>query len=318
MNEFSFIDSIKQKYYKQSSLVKGVGDDAAVFRTSGDLVTAVDTFVEDVHFSKETMEPIHIGYRLLAANLSDLAAMGAEPAFYMVSIVIPQKWRSDEVTALFDGMKELGNRYRMDLIGGDTVSGSVLTMTSTIFGFTKKDGARYRSDARPGDVVFITGTLGDSQAGYHILTQPGGYAHENYFIQRHRLPEPRVAFSRQLHIPRVALNDISDGIGSEAHEMAVASKVSITLMDESIPTSAGYSQFPAKLQEQWKYFGGEDFELVGTVPPDHWETVQRAAEQTKTKVTKIGHVSSDDPGSVFVVKDGTKVKLPPAGYTHLK
>jgi thiamine-monophosphate kinase len=318
MDEFSFIDSIKQTYYKQPSLIKGIGDDAAVFRPSEDIVTAVDTFVEHVHFAKETMAPVHIGYRLLAANLSDLAAMGAVPAYYMVSIVIPPKWQPEEVTELFRGMKELAGRYRMDLIGGDTVSGKELAITLTIFGFTKKNRARYRSDAEPGDVVFATGTLGDSQAGYYVLTHPGDYLHEEYFIKRHRLPEPRVDFSRQLDFPRVALNDISDGIGSEAHEIAAASDVSITLLDECIPTSAGYSQFPADLQAKWKYFGGEDFELIGTISPDHWEDVQRAAERTNTQVTKIGYVSSEDPGSVFVVKQGTKMKLSKAGYTHLK
>src|SRR5690625_2905826 len=127
MDEFSFINSIQQHTYKQSSVLKGIGDDAAVFRqTAKDVVTAVDTFVEDVHFSRKTMNSFHIGYRALAANISDLAAMGALPAFYLVSIVIPTTWSMREINQIFSGMKELASTYQLDLIGGDTVSGKEL------------------------------------------------------------------------------------------------------------------------------------------------------------------------------------------------
>src|SRR5699024_2746982 len=124
MDEFSFIDSIKQHTYKQASLLKGIGDDAAVFRQmSQDIVTATDTMVEDIHFSRKTMEPFQIGYRALAVNLSDLAAMAAQPAFYLVSVVIPPHWRTEEVKEIFNGMQKMASCYHMDLIGGDTVSG---------------------------------------------------------------------------------------------------------------------------------------------------------------------------------------------------
>src|SRR5690625_4812517 len=132
MDEFSFINSIKQNHYRQSTIVKGIGDDGAIFRqTSQDIVTAVDTFVEDIHFSKKTVPPAFIGYRALAANISDLAAMCATPAFYLVSIVIPDTWSKDNIMEIFTGMKELANIYQMDLIGGDTVSGKELTISIT-------------------------------------------------------------------------------------------------------------------------------------------------------------------------------------------
>ena len=115
VDEFSFIDAIKPSYYKQSTLIKGIGDDAAVIRSSAnDLVTAVDIFVEGVHFKRETMNAFHIGYRALAANLSDLAAMGADPAFYLVGIVIPKSWSDSELKEIFQGMKELADFYQMD------------------------------------------------------------------------------------------------------------------------------------------------------------------------------------------------------------
>src|SRR5699024_10384081 len=146
MDEFSFIDSIKQYTYKQSSLKKGIGDDAAVFRQpSEDIVTAVDTFVEGVHFSRKTMDSFHVGYRALAANISDLAAMGAAPAFYLVSIVIPKTWPIEEIEQIFFGMKDLAGIYKLDLVGGDTVSGKELTISITVIGYVDRNKARYRS-----------------------------------------------------------------------------------------------------------------------------------------------------------------------------
>src|SRR5690625_1342534 len=226
MDEFSFIDSIKQPFYKQSTLMKGIGDDAAVFRPgANDVVTAVDTFVEGIHFAKKTMPPFYIGYRSLAANISDLAAMGATPAFYLVSITIPKTWQKEQLPEIFNGMSSLSHTYKMDLIGGDTVSGKELVISITVIGYVKKGKVRYRSLAKPDDIVFVTGTVGDSQAGFYILMNQGKYINKDYFIKRHQMPKPRIDFVQQLsHLNRISLNDISDGIASEASEIARESK----------------------------------------------------------------------------------------------
>ncbi|AIF42397.1 thiamine-phosphate kinase [Virgibacillus sp. SK37] len=321
MDEFSFIDSIKQRSYKQSSLLKGIGDDAAVFRqTSEDIVTAVDTFVEGIHFSRDTMQAFHIGYRALAANISDLAAMGATPAFYLTSLVKPESWHVQEVEGIFIGMKELANSYGMDLIGGDTVSGKQLTISITVIGYVPGGKARYRSVAQKDDIVFVTGTLGDSRAGLHLLTENNSYEHTEFFIQRHRTPTPRVEFAKSLSkLSRIALNDISDGIANEAAEIAEASNVGILLYDESIPISPFYTQFSLKQQQEWKYFGGEDFELMGTVSAQEWPFVVQAAENTHTKISEIGIVTERSENSnVFMMKNNKKQRLNKCGYTHFK
>jgi len=320
MDEFSFIDMIKQNVYKQSSLIKGIGDDAAVFRSPFDIVTAVDTFVENVHFSRQTMAPFHVGYRALAANISDLAAMGAIPAFYLVSIVIPSKWEQGELLEIFSGMKRLADYYKMDLIGGDTVSGNELTLSITVIGYAQKNKARYRTSAQPGDIVFVTGTLGDSQAGFHLLTESDHeYLHVDYFVKRHRMPEPRVAFATGLaNLSRVALNDISDGIASESNEIAQASHVSIMIEEEKLPVSRHYNQFPEGLQHQWKLYGGEDFELLGTVKEANWSEIERIAERTNTKVTKIGMVLTEEKnGSVWLKQNDKYNLMEKKGYNHL-
>ncbi|WP_373895189.1 thiamine-phosphate kinase [Virgibacillus sp. CBA3643] len=319
MDEFSFIDSIKQQFYRQPTLMKGVGDDAAVFRQPAqDIAISVDTFVDGVHFTKNTMDAFHVGYRALAANISDLAAMGAAPAFYLVSIVIPTSWSETELAQIFTGMKELASIYKMDLIGGDTVSGNELTLSVTVIGYADKKKARYRSEAQAGDVVFVTGTLGDARAGYHILTSEGDYTDADYFIKRHRLPSPRVEFAKRLNkLSRITLNDISDGLASEAAEIAQASQVNLTLHDELIPTSKPYKQFPEGLQHKWKLYGGEDFELLGAVSSSDWEKVRKMADETNTKITKIGYATVDaDYGGVFLTQHNTRERIYKRGYTH--
>lgn len=321
MDEFSFIDSITQHSYKQKTLLKGIGDDAAVFRQQKkDIVTAVDTFVEGVHFTRDTMVPFHIGNRALAANLSDLAAMGAIPAFYLVSIVIPKNWTEEALQQIFSGMKALAADHHVDLIGGDTVSGAVLSVAVTVIGYVEQGRARYRDAARAGDIVFVTGTLGDAQAGLHILTHKAEYRDADYFIERHRMPTPRLNFASQLSgLSRMALNDISDGIANEAAEIATASKVNMVIQDELVPVSAAYNQFSKSQQHEWKYFGGEDFELLGAIPEADWQIVKDIAVQTNTKVTKIGYIPSDkNDGNVFLIKNNYYQRLEKMGYSHLK
>ncbi|MBN6205194.1 thiamine-phosphate kinase [Ralstonia pickettii] len=320
MDEFSLIRKIKQNHYQQSSLVKGIGDDAAVLReTNNDLVVTVDTFVEGVHFTTETMDAFHIGYRGLAANFSDMAAMGATPLYYLVSIVVPRGWEEDSISDIFIGMRQLAVQHDTDLIGGDTVSGKELVLSITVIGKVEKNAARYRSDAKTGDIVFVTGTLGDASAGLHLLQQKINMNDKDYFINRHRAPVPRIEIARGLtHLKRVALNDVSDGIASEAHEIAEASQVSIILKDKNIPVHPSFTQFSPDLQTKWKYFGGEDFELLGTVSQIDWPNVQKTAKALNLKISEIGYVTHKEMDYVYLKKDGVLKPLTKAGYTHLK
>ncbi len=322
MDEFKFINSIKQKHYKQSSMKKGIGDDAAVFRQPYlDTVTAVDTFVENIHFSRETMSPFHVGYRLLAANISDMAAMGALPAYYMISIVVPAHWSEEELQDIYKGMQKIASSYNMDLIGGDTVSGKELVISVTIIGFVEQNKARYRSAMQENDILFVTGTLGDASAGLKLLLdQNKEITKDNdYLINRHRMPAPRVAFARELQsLNRVALNDVSDGISSEANELAEASNLTVYIDFDQLPMHKALQQFHPEHREEFMLAGGEDFELIGSVSIDDWEKVKEAAEKTDTKVKQIGYVTSKRAtnGTVFLTKDKKVVRLYKNGYTH--
>lgn len=319
MDEFQLIEKIKQKTYKQSALIKGIGDDAAVIREStDDIVIAKDTFVEGIHFNEKTMAPDHVGYRIVAANISDLAAMGAIPLFYLVSIVIPNHYENNYVLSIYDGMKDIASIYNMDLIGGDTVSGNELVITVTVMGKVAKNKARYRHTAQLNDIVFVTGKLGDSAAGLHLLLNDKNVENDHYFINRHQMPQPRVQFVQGLQeIETVTLNDVSDGIASESHEIAKASDKSIVLLDYNIPIHNSLKQFSSEQQTKWKYFGGEDFEIIGTVPRSDWPLVQQCAVNEKIKVTEIGYVTELKDYFVYI-KDKNIKPLRNKGYTHLK
>lgn len=326
MDEFSFIDNIKPNTYRQNKLIKGIGDDAAIFRMGNeDTVIAVDTFVEGVHFTKETMEPWQIGYRLMAANLSDLAAMGAAPLFYLASVVIPDELPDADVLQIFSGMKKLADVYGVDLIGGDTTSGGLLTLSLTIIGSVPVGKARLRSDARPGDVVFVTGTLGDAGAGLDLLLNniPVNCpeAEKRKLIKRHQLPTPRVEFALKLReIGRVALNDISDGLANELNEIAASSNVLIEIDDALVPVSKALSHFPKDRLDYYKYFAGEDFELVGTVAKSDFPKVEEIAAEAGVRVTEIGFVSynKERNGKVLLRKNGVLKTLRKKGYVHRK
>lgn len=320
LDEFQFINKIKQQTYKQPSLVKGIGDDAAVFQAhQSNTVIATDTFVENIHFTSKTMTLFHVGYRALAANLSDLAAMNATPTYYLVSIVIPDHYTKDNVAMVYDGLEKLASVYKMDLIGGDTVSGDQFVLSVTVIGTANKQKIRYRHTAKNNDVVFVTGTLGDSRAGLHLLMNDLNPSFADYFIKRHRMPEPRIEFSQMLSdINRVTLNDVSDGIASEAAEIAEASDKTIVFYDEYIPVHYYLHEFTQEQQANWKFFGGEDFELLGTVSKDDWPLVQKYAQKTNIQVTEIGYVTHLKDHLVYVQQEEKLEPLQKRGYTHLK
>lgn len=323
MDEFQFIQSVTPKFYRQPNVMKGIGDDAAIIRNQHeDTILTVDTMVDMIHFSLKTTKPYHIGYRALAANISDIAAMGGKPTSFLVSIVIPDDWQDQQLNEIYQGMKDLAKNFQMDLIGGDTVSGKQLTLTITVIGSVPQGRARYRSQAKQGDIVFVTGTLGDSACGLHILLHGNENEHDNYeyFIKRHQMPMPRVDFIQACQgITRMALNDISDGIANEANEIALASNQLIELDYNKIPCQSDLYHFSEADRSKWILSGGEDFELIGTIPANEWDILRKVAKETNTKISQIGVVKNNPEknGSVWIYQHDRYAKLNKSGYTHL-
>ncbi|HHY71881.1 MAG TPA: thiamine-phosphate kinase [Bacillus bacterium] len=324
-DEFSFINSITPKKYKQEHLITGIGDDAALFSGNSDVeeIVCMDTMIEQVHFTRETMKPFHIGYKVLASNISDIAAMGGIPNFYLVSIAIPESWSPAELLEIYNGMKTLANRYEMDLIGGDTVSSKhSLVITVTVIGRVPRGKHLLRKNAKANDLVFVTGCLGDSAAGLQLLLKYGvNYnftKEEQALIEKHQLPEPRIEIGQILaNYPRVALNDVSDGIASELNEIATASNVTIVVEADKLPRSEYIQNFSQAEQLHWMLNGGEDYELVGTVTEGSWHEIEKQCKMKNYKITKIGYVK-EGPAQVFIKQEGQCSLLQKRGFNHFK
>lgn len=324
-DEFSFINSITPKKYKQPHLVAGIGDDAALYSGNNDVeeIVCMDTMIEEVHFNRQTMKPFHIGYKALASNISDIAAMGGVPNFYLVSIAIPKHWPDTELLEIYKGMEALADRYQMDLIGGDTVSSKhSLVITVTVIGRVLKGRHLLRKNAKANDIVFATGSLGDSMAGLELLLKSGVdfnfSKNEQALVTRHQLPEPRVEIGQILaKFPRVALNDVSDGIASELNEIASASDVTIVIEAEKLPKSSQITSFSEDQQLHWMLNGGEDYELVGTVSEEDWIEIKKECEQKNYSITKIGYVTNG-PAKVLIKQGDQMNLLQKLGFNHFK
>ncbi len=324
-DEFSFIRSIMPKQQHQSTLIQGIGDDAALFHHERDYETVVciDTLVEDIHFSQATLTAYQIGYKALAVNLSDLAAMGAIPSYYLVSLAVPRnKWKETELHELFRGMSELSDTHKMDLIGGDTVSSNdALVITITAIGIVEKGRHLLRSNAIAGDLVFVTGTLGGSSAGLSLLLEKGlDYAYceqEKLLIRQHQQPVPQIPAGRILAKLdcHVALNDVSDGTASEGYELAEASGKKVIIEYDKLPRHPSLQLFAENEIEQFLLYGGEDFQLIGCLPPSRWDEVKTQFSEAKLSITQIGSVQDGDMG-IYLNKNGTIEKLEKRGFNH--
>jgi thiamine-monophosphate kinase len=322
-DEFGFIQKIQPKGLRQPSVLKGIGDDAALFEgnSSVDEIVCMDTMMEEIHFSRRTMSAFAIGYRALASNLSDIAAMGGIPTFYLVSIAVPVSWSENELIEVYKGMEFLATRYEIDLIGGDTVSSKQgLVITITALGRIEKGRHLLRSNAMEGDVVFVTGTIGDASAGLALLLERGwedkwNKQHDQFLVERHQLPTPRIDIGRQLATyQRVALNDVSDGLASEANEIAEASAISLFIDIDALPKSEALKRYPQEEQIYYMLYGGEDYELLGTMPLDDWLDFKQKSDSAGLPITKIGQVESG--AGVYINKNGARSTIRKKGYNH--
>lgn len=326
-SEFFFIRSIMPKRQFHKDVMQGIGDDAALLRVDDnyEYVVACDMLIEDVHFKKTTLSPYDIGYKSLAANLSDLAAMGALPKFYFVSIAIPKMgWTVSEIQEIYRGMNELAERFQLDLVGGDTVSTKhSLVISVTVIGQVEKNRHLLRSNAKQGDIVFVTGHLGASSAGLSILLKKGrniSYREEELrLVRAHQRPFPQIDAGRLLakFNFRIALNDISDGIANEAFEIAEASGKRLVLDYDKIPKHSDLRLFSDNEIEQFVLYGGEDFQLLGCVAKEDWASVKQVFEQADIPLARIGIVEDGEP-AVYLKRNGYVHKLEQRGYDHFK
>jgi thiamine-monophosphate kinase len=270
LSEFDLISRFfSQLGARRDDVVLGVGDDGAVLECpqGAQLVAAIDSLVEEVHFPKGSPAR-SIGHRALAVNLSDLAAMGAQPAWALLALALPA---ADEVwLAQFSaGLDALARQHEVMLVGGDTTGGK-LCVTVQIMGFVPRGAALTRSGGQPGDEVFISGTPGDAAAGLLLeqsrLTVPDA-AHAQWLLERFRYPTPRVALGVALRGLASACIDVSDGLLGDCGRLAEASGCGVSLDYASLPVSEALrAAVGEERARELALTGGEDYELCFTVP----------------------------------------------------
>lgn len=318
VGEFGLIDRIaKDLIYRPELVVIGSGDDGAVYRVpSGyDQVISTDTMVEGIHFIKKTMHPSDVGYKLCASNFSDMAAMGAEAIGFVISAALPEDLPVSWVESLYEGIRACCSSYRVNLLGGDvTGSPGGVILTGTVVGMVPKGRAVTRSEARAGDLVFATETLGDSAAGLSALL--AGLS-EQYpsLCERHQRPRPQIRLGSALReAGATSLNDVSDGLSSEINEIAKASQVEIELFREKIPISAEAAKlgtYLAKDPVDWALTGGEDYELIGTISEENLRKLD-----SSLPISVIGQAVKAGGGCVYLSDRGKRKKLAAKGYDH--
>lgn len=323
LSEFSIIETwFMRRAMTRHDVSLGIGDDAAIVDVPEgmQLVTTTDTLVENVHFPAGTA-PQAIGYKSLAVNLSDLAAMGAEPAWVTLSLCMPRA-DADWLNGFSGGFLDLCEKAGVQLVGGDTVSGP-LAITVHAMGLVPAGKGLRRSSAKPGDRIYVTGTLGDAALGLRLLkeqkTTVPGY---NELVHRLEYPDPHVSYGIALRDIAHAVIDISDGLIADLGHILTSSGTGAEILVDQVPLSDTFREAADKIGLDMSdpqtltlpLSGGDDYQLCFTVPGEGVE-LPGGLERFAVPCTEIGCIEAS-PGLRCVAGDGTILVLADSGYQH--
>lgn len=336
--EFEFITNLKNKAstFSQSKIRVGIGDDCAVLAKDSktDLVITTDLLVEDIDFRLEWTKPEFLGHKALAVSLSDVAAMGADPVWAMLSVGIPEKiWKTDFIEKFYEGWLDLAKKFDVALIGGDvSKTPEKIVIDSIVAGETRKGKAVLRSTARVGDLIFTTGKLGGAAAGLKLLEEGERFEKNSKnlvqkLLLRQLKPSPQVEIGRIIGEKNLAtaMIDLSDGISSDLSHLCGESKVGAKIFADKLPTFEKI--FPqrrkgAKIEDTKKLIaeeldfalnGGEDFELLFTVNPKKKFQVEK--ELQNFPLSHIGEITANIE-IIELMAGGEVIILEPKGFRH--
>jgi thiamine-monophosphate kinase len=317
LGEFGLIDHLKETLGPPAEGEMWVGDDTAVIRApAGTILFTSDLLVEGVHFDLELTSPEDLGYKAIAVNISDIASMGGTPRRALMSLGVRSGIELEWIDSLYKGMRECSEKYDMAVVGGDLSRSDCLVLSVALIGNPAGRLVITRAGARVGDMVCVTGTLGESAAGLRMLK--AGLRDRPDLVERHLRPTPRVPEVEVLrrHLP-TAMIDISDGFGADLGHICNESKVGVVVDAAKLPvvdlSGGDLDRDPFELA----LGGGEDYELCFTIPADRAEEAVRDVEaKTGTKVSTIGEVVDSERGRVLI-KDGKETKLEDKGWDHL-
>ncbi len=335
-NEFHLIQQVKQLLgFPGRSVSMGIGDDAAIVnpKPKQQTLLSTDILIEHIHFDLTYTTLTDVGYKAAVANLSDIAAMGGTPHYMLVGVALPPSLRNiAPIKQLYRGLRQACQRHQVSIIGGDT-SASLhdLFVSLTIIGENAKGWSLTRKGAQIGDLLYVTGTVGDSLCGLKIFQQqkhnktrslPQSVQRAYQFLMaRHLRPTPRLELGHILSAKRIATAaiDLSDGLSGDLHHLCQQSKVGAEIEESLLPLSPAFRQFaahehsdPTSLALQ----GGEDYELLFTIPPKNQNKLDKVTKALKYPLTRIGTIRAKRFGLRLTSKDGTYQRITGMSYQH--
>jgi len=327
ISEFSLIQHyFEQITTKRDDVLLGIGDDCALLDCPTDhlLAVSIDTLVADIHFFAD-VDPQTLGHKSLAVGLSDLAAMGATPAWFTLALTLPNI-DEDWLQGFSQGLAKLAQHYNIQLVGGDTTRGP-LSISIQVHGHVPTHLALQRSHANIGDIIYVSGTLGDAGAALQMQLKQWHDDRLNdedtqYLQQRLECPTPQLELGEKLRGIASAAIDISDGLAADLGHILNKSNVGARLDLNQLPLSPALAKIDLQTAQQFALYSGDDYELCFTVPPQHCAQMQTDFKQC----TRIGEIVKKIKGSaslIFGTKSQTEIKLADplilgSGYDHFK
>ncbi len=330
--EFQLIQSIPRQLTTQGfHPTVGTGDDGAVLPPTPrqQVVISTDLLVENIHFTRQSTTFYNIGYKSAEANLSDIAAMGAIPTAIFVAIALPPSLTNKDWKEFYRGLAGACKRHKVQLLGGDTSSSpSSLFIAITITGLVKPHHILTRQGAKRGDLIYVSGTLGDSAAGLAYLKK---YSHPpkpstlskpmNYLVHRHWQPTARIALGQLLASQPYAsaTMDLSDGLSGDLTHLCRQSRVGALIYSAKIPMSQQMQYYATRIRAnpfQWSLHGGEDYELLFTIPLKWQHALEKMAKKQRIPITHIGAIQPKRFGIRIEQSDQSQDMLLPGSHEH--
>ncbi len=319
LGEFPFLRRLQERVPRDARVQLGIGDDCAAVALPGTTLLTTDTLIENVHFRCEWTTFSLLGEKAFAVNASDIAAMGGEPTFALLSLSVPPDTEVEDLDAFFDGFLRAAETSNASLIGGNMSAAPCWMIAVTLLGYAPY-GPITRSGAQIGDDVYVTGTLGDAALGLRVLQERRSGPPAEAVKSRFLCPTNRLETSRSLATQHLvtAMIDVSDGLLQDLGHICEASKVGAEIEGERLPLSPSYRTLLGEREWNCALTGGEDYELLFTSPQTQRAAVAAIATTAQCPITRIGRITSRPQGLSVHTADGSVYTPPQAGYDHFR
>jgi thiamine-monophosphate kinase len=323
LGEFALIERIRRRTPIGRGVRLGIGDDAAwVEHPAGSSLITADLLIEDIHFNLQWTSLSDLGHKSLAVNLSDIAAMGGVPAYVVLSLGIPAHFDTKQIAQLYRGLSALAKKSRVHLVGGDTNVAKSLIISVCVIGHAPYTPVRRRG-ARPGDDIYVTGTLGDSALGLKYLRQKNISAKHGPLAQllaRHRRPTPRLAAGAALAREKLAtaMIDVSDGLLQDLGHICKASGIGALIWNEQLPLSQAYRKLAGRDGTRYALSGGEDYELLFCARPRVRARIENLAKFAQAPITRVGTCVPPKKGIIVIDSAGRPIASGTKGHDHFR